>query len=179
LEAEPSRSAIERAVEIAYDAQVPVCFDVNLRPTLWPSLGVARGACLPIVQSSTLLKLSLDDARHLFDIGDDPHAVMAELRRLPPRFAVLTDGARGAWFAVRGTDDVRHVPAFPVEAVEPTGAGDAFTAALISRLRRIGWDGLGDEDVRYASAAGALATTKPGAMEGLPTTRELDGFLFA
>jgi fructokinase len=177
LVAEPSRAAVERAVRIAWDARVPVCFDVNVRPTLWPDLGVARGACLPIVQSSTLLKLSLDDARYLFEAGDDPLPVMAKLRRLPPRFVVLTDGARGAWFAHRGADEVRHVPAFTVEAVEPTGAGDAFTAALLSRLLANGWSGLDDADVRYASAAGALATTKPGAMDGLPTAADLDQFL--
>ena len=179
LAADPSRSAIERAAELAWRAQVPICFDVNLRPTLWPDLGVARGACLPIVQSATLLKLSLDDARHLFDAGDDPLSVLAHLRRLPPRFVVLTDGARGAWYAVRGTDEVRHVPAFAVEAVEPTGAGDAFTAALLSRLLARGWSGLDEADVSFASAAGALATLKPGAMDGLPTAAELEAFLAA
>ena len=179
LAAEPSRSAIERAVEIASAAGVPVCFDVNLRPMLWPDLGVARGACLPIVQAATLLKLSLDDARYLFGTGDDPPAAMAEARRSPPRVIVVTDGARGAWFACRGVEEVRHVAAFDVEAVEPTGAGDAFTAALIARLLSHGWMGLDVEDVRYASAAGALATTAAGAMDGLPTAVDLARFLAA
>jgi fructokinase len=156
---------------------VPVCFDLNIRPTLWPNLGLARGTCLPIVQSATLLKLSLDDARYLFAAGDDPVATLAEVRRLPPRFVVLTDGARGAWFAGPASKEIRHVPAVPVAAVEPTGAGDAFTAALIARLLTRDWSGLDDADVRYAAAAGALATTKPGAMDGLPTRGELEAFL--
>ena len=69
------------------------------------------------------------------------------------------------------------VPAFRVEAVEPTGAGDAFTAAIIARSLASGWAPLTVEDVRYAAAAGALATTRPGAWDGLPNRAQLDAFL--
>ncbi|MGI8642567.1 MAG: PfkB family carbohydrate kinase, partial [Thermomicrobiales bacterium] len=55
LAAEPSRQAIGRAVELAVAAKVPVIFDVNLRPSLWPDLAAARDVCLPIIQRSTLL----------------------------------------------------------------------------------------------------------------------------
>jgi fructokinase len=64
-----------------------------------------------------------------------------------------------------------------VNAVEPTGAGDAFTAAAISRLIERDWAVLTAQDVRYASAAGALATTTPGAMEALPTRADIERFL--
>ena len=181
LAAEPSRAAITRAVELAAVVGVPVVFDVNLRPSLWPDLGVARDACAPVLAHATLLKLSLDDARHLLGSSGDPAAVVESLRArregtTVERLVVLTDGARGAWSAT-GDGQVRHVPAFEVEAVEPTGAGDAFTAGLISRLIGRGWTPPEDEDLRYAAGAGALATTKPGAMDGLPTAAELDAFL--
>ena len=178
LAGEPSRSAVGRAVELAAAAGVPVCFDVNLRPTLWPDLGVARDACAPIMARATLLKLSLDDARHL-GVGDEPVAVVERLRAdgAGTRLVVLTDGDRGAWYAATADAPVRHVPAFAVAAVEPTGAGDAFTAGLLSRLLASGWAPPTDEDVRYAAAAGALATTRPGAMDGLPTVGELEAFL--
>jgi ribokinase len=65
----------------------------------------------------------------------------------------------------------------PVDAIEPTGAGDAFTAALLVRLLGRDWHGANDADLRYASAAGALATTKAGAWEGLPARAELDAFV--
>jgi ribokinase len=63
--------------------------------------------------------------------------------------------------------------------VEPTGAGDAFTAALTSRLLDRGWTSPDDDDVRFAMAAGALATTKAGAWPGLPTRAEIEAFLAA
>jgi len=189
LAAEPSRGAITRAVELAAAAGVPVVFDVNLRPTLWSDLAVAREACAPVLAHATLLKLSLDDARHLLGTEDDPAATVDHLRsgrsaetspsgdEAATRLVVLTDGSRGSWYAPPGEAPVRHVPAFLVDAVEPTGAGDAFTAALIARLLARGWSSPDDTDVRYAAAGGALATTKRGAMDGLPTAAELDAFL--
>ncbi len=181
LAAEPSRQAIVSAAARAVATGVPVCFDVNLRPTLWPDLGVARSTCPPVLDRATLLKLSVDDARHLFGLEDDPGAIMAHLQTLPPPIVVLTDGSRGSWYATAdgpaGSPGVRHVPAFPIDAIEPTGAGDAFTAGLISRLLARDWAPPDAADIRYAAGAGALATTKPGALDGLPTAAELETFL--
>ncbi|MGH2531759.1 MAG: carbohydrate kinase family protein [Thermomicrobiales bacterium] len=174
LSATPSRHALRYAVEIADDHGVPICVDLNLRPSLWPSAGIARAACVPLLSRATLLKLSLDDARFLLDAGDDQTAALETARELGAPFTVLTDGSRGGWF---GNGEVQHVPAFEVDAIEPTGAGDAFTAALVSRLLANGWSSIAREDVDYASVAGALACTRPGAMEGLPTRDAIESFL--
>lgn len=181
LAAEPSGFAVKWAAALAVHRCVPVWFDVNIRPTLWPDLSVARDACQPILERARYIKLSLDDARALFDQDAAPVATVERLRSGPELpTVVLTDGARGCWYASGQSDaPVRHVPAFPVEAVEPTGAGDAFTAALLSRLLPKGWTAPDDADVRFAAAAGALATTRPGALDGLPTRAELDRFLAA
>lgn len=180
LSAEPIRTAVVRATELAQSAAVPICFDVNLRPAVWPDLDTARTACEPVLQRVTLLKLSLDDTKHLFGAGDDPIAAIAMAWRATGSMTttvVLTDGARGAWYAASPDAPVRYIPAFPVDAVEPTGAGDAFTAGLLSRLIASGWAMLTDDDLRYAAAAGALATTRRGALDGLPTAADLDRFL--
>ena len=189
LAAHPSRSAITHAAAIAARKDVPLCFDVNARPTLWSDPATARQASEPLLQRAALIKLSLDDARYLFGAGDDPVAAVELLRSPSQRGSddlpgqgtpqiVLTDGSRGCWYAsAHGNDPVRHVPAFTVDAVEPTGAGDAFTAALLRRLVDRRWTPLDDADLRYAAAAGALATTRRGAWEGQPTAAELDAFL--
>jgi len=95
------------------------------------------------------------------------------------RFIVITDGERGAWFVDRTSTaaDLEFVARFNVDAVEPTGAGDAFAAAVISCLIEHDWTALTAHDVRYAAAAGALATTRPGAMEALPTRADIERFL--
>lgn len=78
--------------------------------------------------------------------------------------AVITLGKDGALAA--GSWGWVRVPSFPVEAVDTTGAGDAFNAGLVVALGRGGMDL--PEATRYACACGALATTKVGAQPSLP-----------
>jgi fructokinase len=177
LAARPSRDAIEMAVAQAGENGVPVVFDVNLRPTLWPDLAAARPICEAIVRQSRLLKLSLDDARGLFGTETTPADAIRRVQTLGSGWVVLTDGVRGCWFSSGSDSAIAFVPAFAVDAIEPTGAGDAFTAALIARLIDSSWTPPTIDDVRYASAAGALATTRPGAWEGLPNQSQLHQFL--
>jgi fructokinase len=175
LSAQPSRRAIERAVGLAHQAGIPVVFDVNLRPSLWTDLTGARPACEEVARRSRLVKLSLDDANGLYGPHVTPDVAIETVQSLGPSAVVLTDGERGCWF--NSNSSVAFVPAFRVEAVEPTGAGDAFTAAIIARSLASDWAPLSSDDVRYAAAAGALATTRPGAWDGLPNRAQLDEFL--
>jgi fructokinase len=177
LSMEPSRQAIERAVALAMEHGVPVVFDVNLRPTLWPELERARPVCDAIARASEIVKLSLDDASGLYGSDISPDATIERILDLGPGCVVVTDGERGCWFASRSDPRVSHVPPFVVEAVEPTGAGDAFGAALIARAIAADWAPPAVDDIRYAAAAGALATTKRGAWEGLPSHAQLEAFL--
>ncbi len=177
LAAEPSRSAIRSAVDSAKKAGVPVFFDVNVRPTLWSESATAAEICYNVARECTVVKLSLDDARALMGPETTAKAAIERFLRLGPRFVVLTDGERGCWFASNQEPASRFIPAFAVEAVEPTGAGDAFGAAIVARSLMNGWNTPTDEDIRYAAAAGALATTRRGAWEGLPTSSELQSFL--
>ena len=85
---------------------------------------------------------------------------------------IVTLGSQGS-LACTARDDIR-VPAFPVEAVDTTAAGDAFNGALGAALA--GRDPLPDA-LRFASAAAALACTRRGAQPSLPTRAEGDRFL--
>jgi fructokinase len=169
----PSRDAIYRAVALASEAGVPVCFDVNIRPTLWESAAQARETCQPVLDRTTILKLSVDDADLLFGLRDPEQIFAAQVGSDGVR--LLTDGARGAWFR-NDRGEVEHVPAFPIESVEPTGAGDAFTAAVVSRYLS-SQRAPSRPDIEFASAAGAITATRIGAIESLPTLAEIDQFL--
>ncbi|MDQ3654038.1 MAG: carbohydrate kinase [Chloroflexota bacterium] len=176
LAAAPSRDAISRAVEIATKAGVPVIFDVNVRPTLWPGQASLLAACEPILEACRVLKLSLDDARQLWDVETTAEA-LEHTRGYGPWLTVITDGSRGVAVQGAGAEGHREFPVISVKAVDPTGAGDAFTAALITRLVQSGWKTPTDADIRFAMAAGALATTRQGALTALPTLAELERFL--
>lgn len=177
LAAQSPRAAVLHAIALANSASVPVVFDVNLRPTVWSDAAEALSLCEHVASKSTIVKLSLDDANGLFGNDVSADAACARILALGVPTVVLTDGARGSWFASHALPDPEFVPAFRVDAIEPTGAGDAFAAAIISRAVASGWKPLGREDVRYASAAGALATTRRGAWDGLPNPAQLDAFL--
>lgn len=87
---------------------------------------------------------------------------------------VLKLGSDGAMLLRKGEKTPRHFPAYPVKAVDPTAAGDAFTATLAVELAR----GVPIEDaIPFANAAGALAVTKLGAQPSLPTRQEVEAFL--
>lgn len=82
---------------------------------------------------------------------------------------VVTQGSRGA-DVHRAARDTVHVPAVDVDAVDTTGAGDAFCGALALALAD--HDDL-EEAVSFANAVGALATRRHGARSSLPTLTEL------
>jgi ribokinase len=62
----------------------------------------------------------------------------------------------------------------PVEAVDGTAAGDAFTACLVVSLLE---GRPREEALRRACVAGALAASRPGAQSSLPTAAEVDALL--
>lgn len=178
LSEEPSRRAIHRAAEIAFESGVPVCLDMNVRPSLWASSEDLRAALEPLWAKTTLLKLSLDDARALHGAEMSPDSIFAWAFGFGAKFVVLTDGARGCWIPDRSGASV-HVPAFAIESVEPTGAGDAFTAGILGRLIANGWNEITRDDAEFAAAAGAITATRAGAIESLPNRDEIVHFLSA
>jgi len=85
----------------------------------------------------------------------------------------LTLGAEGAVLLEGGEEVARAAPP-PVEAVDGTAAGDAFTACLVVSLLE---GRPREESLRRACAAGALAASRPGAQTSLPTAAEVDALL--
>ena len=86
----------------------------------------------------------------------------------PVTHLVITRGRRGASYL--GEDERFDVPAPTVKAVDSTGAGDVFAGVLAAE-----WPGGHEEALRRACAAGALATTVPGAGDCAPLAEAIDG----
>lgn len=85
---------------------------------------------------------------------------------------VVTLGADGALVVEDGTPTL--VPPYSVEALDPTGAGDAFCGALAHELSR--GTSLTDS-AHWANAAGAIAASRRGAQSSLPTASEVEALL--
>ena len=173
---EPARSAIHRIAELAREHDVPVAFDVNFREHLWEGRGAAREAVDPLLDLSTIVKLGDDELEPLLGTDDVDGAAQGLLDRGVP-LVLVSKGPDGAFYATR--DFRGEVPTFDIgEAVDATGAGDAFLAAALVHLS----DGpLTEGRVREATlrgcAAGTLACTAYGAMSALPTLDELERFI--
>jgi ribokinase len=126
----------------------------------------ARDLPSELLDAVDLLVVNEVEARAITGKGrEDPAALLA----VAPR-AVLTLGADGAWYGERDGTAV-HVPAFRVEVVDSTAAGDAFTGALA-----VAWGEGRDlvEAVRWASAAGAVCVQRLGASVSLPQRADID-----
>ena len=103
---------------------------------------------------------------------DDLVRAAKEILDSGPEAVVLKRGGEGSLICT--SQGTVSVPAFKVETVDTTGAGDAFTGALTVGTA----EGMTlEEAVRFASAAGALAVTRFGTMPAMPTRAEVVRFL--
>ncbi|HET6532125.1 MAG TPA: ribokinase [Actinoplanes sp.] len=126
----------------------------------------ARDMSGELLELIDLLVVNEGEARAITGSAErDIDALVAVVPRV-----VLTLGSAGAWYADRD-GRAERVPAFPVESVDSTAAGDAFTGALA-----VAW-GEGRDivaAVRWACAAGAACVQKVGAYPSLPARSEID-----
>jgi ribokinase len=158
-----------------------VAADVVLTVLEVPDEAVAAAMALPgfTVLNAAPARAVPDEVLHTVDllsVNVEEHAMLgrtADLDALPA--VAVTRGASGATLLRHGREVAQAAPP-AVEAVDGTGAGDAFTAALALALAT------GRDDaaaLRQACAVGALAATRAGAQPALPTRSELDRFLEA
>jgi sugar/nucleoside kinase (ribokinase family) len=102
----------------------------------------------------------------------DPERALRKLRRLNAGLLVMTHGDRGS-VALDG-DTFRVAPAFTVNVVDGTGAGDVFRAGFIYALRQK-W--AVPEMLRFANAAAASSCTRLGAIPSVPTLAQVQALL--
>ncbi len=96
-----------------------------------------------------------------------------EILRLGARAVVVTLGSRGARLCTPDSGEL-IVPAFVVDSLDSTAAGDAFCGSFAAALA--GSSSFAGA-LRFAAAAGALATTRMGAVPSLPTRAEIDALI--
>jgi len=166
---EGARSACYQAVEWTKAAGGRVSLDPNLRPELLGAEHVRR-ICRPVLQAADIVLPSGKEASMLTGIHDPEEAAMALTGE--GRIVALKRGAGGS--IVFTSCERLAVPAFPVEEVDPTGAGDCYGAAFLVGLLE-GWPLT--QVARSANAVGALATTRLGPMEGVPMREEVEAFI--
>ena len=164
-----SRAACLHALKLTKTAGGKVSLDPNLRSELMP-LKQAREILAPFISSADLLLPTLPEAYALTG-ESDIEAAAKVLAVKPDAIIVIKRGPAGC--SVIHRNQRVDVHGFSVEETDPTGAGDCFSAAFIAGLE-LSWplERVG----RFANAAGALAVTKMGPMEGAPTRKQVEDF---
>ncbi|MFC7156291.1 carbohydrate kinase family protein [Halomarina halobia] len=164
-------------VRRARERDCTVVFDPNARPELWDEGEFARAIdeVLPLVD---VVKASPDDLELAgFDAGLDPEALARAVCGRGPHTTLLTLGGDGS-IAVAAADAPwgpaeRAHPGYAVDAVDTTGAGDAFLAGTVAALA----EGRSLEEVLgFANAVAARTTTGSGAMTALPDRGAVEAF---
>lgn len=173
-----SQAAIARALELADQNYVKILVDVNWRPVFWPDSTIAPEMIHSLLKQVDFVKLSDEEALWLFDTTD---AGAIAHRLGDAEGVIVTAGDKGCSYCL--SDSEGRLPAFSVEVEDTTGAGDSFVAGLLHQLCQRGIHSLSDpaiaqQIVAYASAAGALTTTRAGAIAAQPTAAEVEAFLY-
>lgn len=160
------QKACYKAVKCAAENDMIISLDPNLRPEL---LGIdeVRRLTEPILRVATVVLPSGEEASMLTGIEDEVEACRRILT-MGPKVVALKQGKRGCTILTK--EEEIPVPAFKVEEVDPTGAGDAFDGGFVVGLIR-GWEH--EKIGRYANAVGALKVTKFGPME-VPFAHEVE-----
>jgi ribokinase len=155
---------LETVVAVAASLAPGSRFVLNPSPPR-PLPAVLLAACDPLIVNEHEAKVILGGSA----TGGEPEDWARILLAKGPRSVVVTLGAQGA--LVASAEGVTRVAPVEVDAVDTTGAGDSFTAALAWQL------GTGSslaEAAAYAARVGAVAVTRRGAQESFPTAEEVE-----
>ena len=180
-----SRPATIDLLERAARAGCIVSFDSNYRPELWTDASVYRRIAREAVTHATVLKATQAELETLGFAGDSTLSLARDALEAGPDVVFCTRGRAGA-LAIAADDEVDGSPGrlpwsgvaghdgFDVEVADATGAGDAFIAGAIAAAVE-GRDL--NETVAFANAVAASATTRAGAMAGLPDRERVESLI--
>ena len=162
---------LEHALAVIKGRGGTISVDPNLRKELL-NQGQTRARFARMLDAADLVLPSGDELETATGLGDEAAAVAALLARGVDE-VVIKRGRLGSSLFAAGRARVDR-PAFLVEEVDPTGAGDCFGGAYIA-CRRLGMPA--EAALDYANAAGARNVTRQGPMEGAGTRAELEAFI--
>ncbi|MDY0939891.1 MULTISPECIES: ribokinase [Priestia] len=145
---------------VEYVAQL--CQELNVPLLLNPA--PARPLKAEVIEQVSYITPNEHEAELLFE-GKEK----AEMLKQYPNKLFITEGKQGVRY-FNGEKEVL-VPSYQVEAVDTTGAGDTFNAALAVALA----EGMGfEKGIQFANRAASLSVTKFGAQGGMPTRKEVE-----
>lgn len=159
-----ARKTTNQALEFAREGNLLVAFDTNIRLKRWESEEQCREVILSYVKMADIVKMAEDELLFLTK-SDTFEQGLESISNINIPFLFITRGKYGAFASHKGI--LVNIPGIQVKAVDTTGAGDAFMAALLSRFHDNGVpedQALLEEYTSFANLAGAKSTTQFGSL---------------
>lgn len=188
----PARETTLFALEEAKKENCLISYDPNYRPLLWKTKAHAMEQMRSVLPFVDVIKLS-DEETELLTGFADPKEAAKSLIAGGIKIAAVTLGKNGVLVATK--DGTETVPGHKVDAVDTTGAGDAFWGAFLYSVSVLGnMGGYGDiarlgeqlgeigfskirEIAKFANAAAACCVTKRGAIPAMPKLADIEKML--
>ncbi|MFP4021479.1 MAG: carbohydrate kinase family protein [Halanaerobium sp.] len=174
---EPARSATKKGIELAHQNEMLISYDPNLREMLWDSLAEAKDMILSVIDEVDIVKVSEEELEFLTGEED----IKKGARKLKSDYKIpillITCGSKGSYYYL---NDLGFVSAFKVDAVDTTGAGDAFMSGVLYNFNQTDLslaevdNSFLEKTLKFANYSGSLAASASGAMAALPDLKDLE-----
>jgi ribokinase len=165
LQMEIPFETVEKVIELAHKHSTPVL--LNVAPARGIGVHLLKMIEILVVNETEIERVS---GKSIAALGEE--GVIDQLISMGARTVILTLGKKGC--LVKSSKLTKHIPAFEVDAVDTTAAGDTFCGALVAGL------GQGKElteAAKFAAAASAICVTRMGAQPSIPAKEEVIKFL--
>ena len=179
LSSERGRKFFQEAINTAKAQHKTLSFDINFRSDIFHDKEEALKIYNEVYPQMDIVKFSEDELA-LFTGEKNVEKALEKL--LPgPKMILVTLGSKGSLAYCRKT--ITKVSSVPVHVVDTTGAGDCFFGTFLSQVDSFGPQELSflpsllESALRFSNIAGALATTKKGALSGIPSYKEVERYL--
>jgi len=171
LAAEPSRLATFNAIDKAKINNIPIILDIDYRPYTWSSTKEASDVYMRASKNCDIV-IGNDDEFGI--LANDYEKGMSIAKELSKEISVVIykKGEKGS--TTFYDDNQIDKGIFPVKALKPTGAGDAFMGSFIGGIinnKNI------DESILYGTASAAIVVTKVGCAPAMPLQNEIEEFI--
>ena len=171
------KKAHEAAIQYAREAGALISFDPNLRFPLWPDRELLYKRVWEFIPQADMIKIS-DEELEFLTGSTQIESVLEKLLVGRVRLVLFTCGSEGAYAFTRTAR--AHAKAQKVEAIDTTGAGDAFAGAMLYLMYRDHVTDPGTLDsvklqeyLEFANRYCAKSVQKKGAIASYPSAEEM------
>lgn len=172
----PIKKAHQKAIELSKSKGGLVCFDPNIRVSLWDDLDAYKTTINEFIQYADILKISDEELQFITGIEDEKEAIESLLKKV--KVVIYTMGGNGA--CIFTPNYVVTHPGVETSVVDTTGAGDSFIGAFLYQLAHHKVDNCLDikleqmeEFLSFANTVASYVVSKKGTITIMPTIEEI------